>query len=341
MTNLKNIINNFVSVFSPRQKDIIEKRFGLAGEVQTLAAVGKKYNLTRERVRQIEAMALKSIGEKLKNSAAEEFMNAALAYLEKTGGVRKEEDFLSDLKNLFGDQTISRSQLKFICEINGRPYYHPGDKDFYDFWYSSKEVFENVRAIINKLEKFLSDKKDKIILEKKFNEFFSQFIKSNNLEKSTVQNYLLISKKFAINPYGDFGLSSWDEISPKTIRAKILLILKKQGKPLHFREITKQINDIKLNKRAALPQTVHNELIRDPNFVLVGRGMYGLSEFGLMPGTAKEVIARILKSKGPMAANRIVDLVLQERFLKQNTILLNLQNKKHFKKMPDGKYQLA
>ena len=109
---------------------------------------------------------------------------------------------------------------------------------------------------------------------------------------------------------------------------------------MHFKEIAKKINELKLNKRRALYQTIHNELIKDPRFVLVGRGMYGLSEFGLKPGIAKDVIARVLKTKGPLYKEEVVDLVKQERFLKDNTILLNLQSKKYFKRLADGRYHI-
>ena len=85
-------------------------------------------------------------------------------------------------------------------------------------------------------------------------------------------------------------------------------------------------------------QTVHNELIKDPRFVLVGRGMYSLKEFGVMPGTAREVMARLLKDNGPLTPDDLMKLVLSERLLKKNTVLINLRNRKHFKRLEDGRY---
>jgi len=155
------------------------------------------------------------------------------------------------------------------------------------------------------------------------------------------KNYVAISKKFKTNSFGEFGLSQWEEINPQTTGAKTYLILKKRGQPLHFREIAEEINKAKFDKRPALPQTIHNELIKDPRFVLVGRGTYGLAESGFKPGAASEVIKRILREKGPLPREKVIDLVLQERFLKPNTVLLNLQNKKHFKKLADGRYRLS
>jgi len=180
-----------------------------------------------------------------------------------------------------------------------------------------------------------------VITLKKFDELFSQAVKTHNLNDSIAVNYVSISKKFGVNPYGDFGLMKWEEINPKTAKSRTYLILKKHKTSLHFREIAKKINEMKLSNRKTLFQTVHNELIKDPRFVLVGRGMYGLAERGAMPGTAKEVIARILKNKGPLPKEEVINLVKQERMLKENTILLNLQNKRHFKKLSDGRYHIA
>ncbi len=339
MNNFNEVIKNLLSGLSSRQKDIIEQRFGLSGKKRTLAAIGNKYSLTRERVRQIESASLKLIGEKIKeNQVAGKMLATTLDHLKKVGGVMKENDFLNELRWLLKDSAITREQLKFIFEVAKNPHYYLEDKNFYSFWYLDKESRKFTFDFISKLEKFIANKKEELITHKKFDELFAQVIKPHNLKDFVALNYVAISKKFGVNSFGDFGLNKWEEINPKTARAKTYLILKKHGNPLHFKEIAKRINEFKFNKRRVIHQTIHNELIKDPRFVLVGRGMYGLAEFGLKPGIAKDVIARILKTKGPLHKEEVVDLVKQERFLKDNTILLNLQNRRHFKKLPDGRY---
>ncbi len=334
------IINELIAGLDQRQRDVMLGRFGLKGEKQTLAAIGKKYHLTRERVRQIEGVALSLIG-KTSGKSTDKVVETAINILKKFGGVRKEEDLINDLRAALKDNKINRWQLRFIFEVVDAIKFHRNDKYFYDFWRLNDESFEKSRNFINKLAKFISDKKEEVITHKKFDELFTSVVKSHNLNDATAFNYVSISKKFKISPFGEFGLSHWDEINPKTIGAKTYLILKRHRKPLHFTEIAKRINAVKFDNRSALPQTVHNELIKDSRFVLVGRGMYGLSEFGLRPGTAKEVIARILKNKGPLPKEEVVNLTLQERFLQPNTILLNLQNKKHFKKLENGRYHIV
>lgn len=342
MINLNEIINNLISDLTPRQKEILEGRFGLkTGHKMTLAALGEKYGLTRERVRQIEEEVLKSIAKKIKLGPTAKILTEITNYFKKIGNVRREDFLVEDLRKLLKDKTLTTWQLKFIFEAAGYPNYHIEDKNFYSFWYKDKAIFKKVNDFINKLTKFFSNKKEDLITHKKFDKLFTQIIKPHALQDVIALNYISVSKKFDTNSYGDFGLSHWEEIRPKTMRAKAYLVIRKHQKPMHFKKITESINKANFDKRVALPQTIHNELIKDPRFVLVGRGMYGLKEFGLMPGTAREVIARLLKTKGPLLSSEVINLTLQQRVLKKCTILLNLQNKKHFKRLPDGRYHVA
>ncbi|HAS95554.1 TPA: hypothetical protein DCS99_04015, partial [Candidatus Wolfebacteria bacterium] len=184
-------------------------------------------------------------------------------------------------------------------------------------------------------------KKEELVFKGQFDQYFTQLVATASLDVAIGMNYLGISKKFSNNPYSDFGLSHWEEIAPKTARAKAYLILRKHGKPMHFRDIAHTINNTGFDKKPVYAQTIHNELIKDNRFVLVGRGMYGLTEHGFFPGTAKDVIRQILVDGGPLAQQEVVKMVSAQRFLKENTILLNLQNKKHFKRLDNGTYHVA
>src|SRR3990167_9605437 len=148
--------------------------------------------------------------------------------------------------------------------------------------------------------------------------------------------YLAVSKRIGKNVFGEIGLTSWPEIKPRGVRDKSYLVLRRETKPKHFREIAELINASGFSNRRAHVQTVHNELIKDPRFVLVGRGMYGLSEWGYEPGTVKEVIANLLKKEGPMHKDDIVARVLSTRLVKPNTILLGIQDKKLFSQNEKG-----
>lgn len=62
--NLNSCVCSALSQLSPKEVDIIKTRFGIDVEMRTLDEVGKKYNLSRERIRQIQIRAL----QKIKNS---------------------------------------------------------------------------------------------------------------------------------------------------------------------------------------------------------------------------------------------------------------------------------
>lgn len=110
---------------------------------------------------------------------------------------------------------------------------------------------------------------------------------------------------------------------------------------MHFTKIAERINKIHFDSRKAYPPTVHNELILNARYILVGRGIYALKEWGYKPGVVAEVISDILKKAGqPMKRGEIVDSVLKQRLVKKNTIHLALTDQKRFNKLSDGRYIL-
>ena len=62
MTFLKSKVNEVLETLTPREAEVLRLRFGLGeGTPQTLEEVGKAFNVTRERIRQIEAKALRKL----------------------------------------------------------------------------------------------------------------------------------------------------------------------------------------------------------------------------------------------------------------------------------------
>lgn len=160
------------------------------------------------------------------------------------------------------------------------------------------------------------------------------------LSEKAVQSYIDASKHIEQNPLGYFGLVRWPEISPRGVKDKAYIVLKNEGQPLHFSAVTEAINRVLAPARQAYVQTVHNELIKDRRFVLVGRGLYALAEWGYEPGTVSETIAQILRANGPLGKEEIIKKVLAKRMVKSNTILINLQNRRLFDRDAQGQYLL-
>ena len=141
---------------------------------------------------------------------------------------------------------------------------------------------------------------------------------------------------------GLWGLSKWPAVNPKNIRDKIFVILEAKKEPMHFSDIAKEIADSKFKRKNVTIQAIHNELIKDSRFVLIGRGIYALNSWGYSKGTVSDIITDILKKADkPLTREEIVKQVLKTRKVKETTILLNLQNKKLFKKIDKNSYVLA
>ncbi len=324
----------------PRQREVLAGRFGIekSGKKLTLAALGARYGVTRERVRQIENGGLQTLKKAVEASpACTDFIARSKKYLKDSGGVARYDAYLHFARNIA--QGMTEEHLTLLIEASRAFHMHPETRDFYRFYYLDKEHLRHATAFIQQFVQFLKGKKDRV-LEGKYQEFFRQFAKQKKTDESRAANYASISKRIIRSPYGETGLSEWREVNPRTIRDRIYLVLRKNSEPLHFRTIARTINEVGAGKRKASAPTVHNELIKDERFVLVGRGIYALRERGYEPGTAREVIARILKRNGSLRPKDIVLAIQKERFFKPNTILVNLQNRSFFERLPDGKYQI-
>lgn len=301
-----------------RVKEVISRRFGLeGGERETLEAIGKSLGVTRERVRQIEEFGLNKIRPQINNY--QRLFQTLNDYLAKNGGIKKEDILLKDL----GGKKY-QSQVFFFLSLDKKIEKISENEDFYTSWIYDRNHLNSAQKTIDILFSKLKETGKPLSFKE-----LKSFLKTDDI---VLNSYLEASKKIQKNSEGFFGLKDWPEINPRGVKDKAYLIFKKTRKPLHFSDVTKMID-------GALIQTVHNELIRDPRFVLVGRGIYALSEWGYKPGQVKDVIINILKeSKKPLTKEEVLDLVSKQRMVKQNTILLNLSNKNYFSKNNQGRY---
>ncbi len=327
-------LDNIFKILNPKQVRVLKDRYGLLGKRKTLQEIGDGLGITRERVRQIENQSLK----KVKNSISSEFalmISSAKQYLESQNGVEEDEKFVKEIATLASVNPVNknwREKIRFVFFAAGTPFYFDENQDFKSFWYLSENAKTQFLSFVDKtMRTFESTDKNKIIGDQNF---------ISKIKSVPEYNLLFVSKKFSLNTFGDIGLISWSEINPKNVRDKAYLALKKENGPMHFRDIAKKIIKSNISSKKVNVQTVHNELIKDNRFVLVGRGVYALKENGYEPGTVKDVIASLIKTKGPLNSEDVVKLVNEKRILKENTILLNLQNRKHFRRLNDGKYSL-
>jgi hypothetical protein len=157
--------------------------------------------------------------------------------------------------------------------------------------------------------------------------------------KEMLHKFLALSKTLGKNQMGEWGKRTSPNIKTRGIKDYAYLVVRKKGQPMHFRDVAKEI--FAEFKRKAHVATCHNELIRDNRFVLVGRGIYGLREWGHSGGIVRNVIVEVMEKSGkPLSKNEVIDLVKKERIVKDNTVVVNLQNPKYFRKDSEGKYSV-
>ena len=335
---LKKAISGSLKIIEQeREKEIIMRRFGLKGRRETLEQIGEMLSITRERVRQLEKAILIRL-----QISAEENQIPELAAAEKLlvrnltemGRVAK----LSDIADkVYGRDTkpSERMGIYFIAtfaknltivEENDKYHAAIGIAEYGN----SRIIRERVDAIVNTIK---ANKQPMTIdeLDEKLDYEHPDHIKA----------VASISKLLAtLN--GVWGLVKWPAVNPKNIRDKIYVILEAKKEPMHFSEIAKAIKESNFKRRNVTVQAIHNELIKDPRFVLIGRGIYALSSWGYKKGTISDIIKSIMvKSGEPLTREEIVKQVLKVRKVKETTILLNLQNKKLFKKVGKNLYTLA
>ena len=334
----KAVTKKILSGLGDRAYEVIVHRYGLLddAEPKTLEAIGKKYGITRERVRQIENAALTAIKKSTNYSELEPVLAELKGIFVDLGAVLPEEDALATLAK----DSLSQNHLYLYLVLGDDFTLHKEDEHFVTRWSVDPEMTSEVHDSIKRLYENLSD--DELISESEIIDRFLGELKINNQNyknEEIVKRWLALSKKIGKNPLSEYGRTDSSNVNARGIKDYAYLIMRKHGSPLHFREVAKMISDT--FKKKTHVATTHNELIKDPRFVLVGRGMYGLTEWGYEPGVVRDVIAKILKKEGPMDKDEVVNRVLKERYLKRNTVLVNLQNPKYFKKNKQGLYTVA
>jgi hypothetical protein len=343
----KKITQNILKNLPDRTKTVVSRRFSLgkSGKPETLEAIGKSYNITRERVRQIEADGIKRAKKILENSEVKDDFKKIKSFFEKkidaAGGVKKEEKLLEEVES-----KEDKNNLLFLLSLADGLIKEKEDDNFYAFWATNKDLISTSKKISLDFVKQLKESRTPETIKALYLKYKENGGKAN---EESFCSYLEISKDILKTIEGDkIGLKSWPEVNPRTVKDKIKLILKQSEKPLHFKQIADMIfglNESLVGRSTRAkklhPQTVHNELIRNQDFVLVGRGFYALKDWGYNPGQVKDVIYQVLNSsEQAMPKEAIVQSVLQQRMVKESTILLNLQNKKFFTRDEEGKYRV-
>lgn len=346
-TTAKSIINPndltqcLLSCLNEREQNIVKSRFALEGiKKETLEAIGDRYQITRERVRQIENASLNKIKRLIKyKEILQNLINEIDKILDKFGGILAHHHLVEELLDLFKIKKVKqdvqkeRNQFDFVLKRFINEFFHfETAKDIYkECWSKHKSFFRLLKGSLEEIEQCLI-KHAKPLSHRKIAEHL-------NRPPDSIYSYLQLSKNLIQDPFGNWGISHWPEVSPRRMADKVYVVLKKYAQPLHYKDIALYIEK-HYNKKSHAP-TVHNELIADPRFVLVGRGIYALREWGYVPGTIKNIVEQTLSSsKKSLSKDEIMERVLKQRLVARSSVLLAINNNKNIKEIAKDQYIL-
>jgi hypothetical protein len=334
--NAKSYIDDILTTIDrEREREIVTRRFGLFDRKETLEQIGELLGITRERVRQLE----KSVVTRLKTAAEQgslphipDVQTRFVAQLAEMGNAARVSEIGSKLTP--ANSRIEQAQLAFLAQLAPELVVIGDDDNFYhavatESLGDEKAIKAKVASIVDAIKKIGEPASiDKV----------AKAISSTDVDQTGALASL--SKNLAtLN--GRWGLVKWPMVNPKNIRDKIYVILKEHGKHMHFNEIAEAIKDSEFKRKEVTTQAIHNELIKDKRFVLIGRGIYALKEWGYEKGTVADIISEVLRKEGgPLHRDEIVKRVLKSRYVKETTILLNLQGKSQFKRVAKATYSL-
>lgn len=336
--DLKAGVNDILAIIDQeREREIITRRFGLYDRRETLEQIGELLGITRERVRQLE----KAILIRLK-IAAEEGKMPSVSSLEKIfvrnlvdlGRIARVQDLADHLMGRTTDQR-ERAHVAFIAELApSLTVVNENDNYFHAVGIADYGDEKKIRAEVDDIVKTIKKHGEPLTIEQLHDQL--------NYEHPAHVRALASVSKLLAHLKDNWGLVKWPTVNPKNIRDKIYVILAENGKPLHFSDIASSIKDSSFKRKDVTTQAIHNELIKDKRFVLIGRGIYALDSWGFSKGTVSDIIADVLrKSDTPLHRDEIVKRVLKSRQVKETTILLNLQSKPEFKRVAKATYALA
>lgn len=334
----KKITKKIISHLADRSFDVIMNRFGLTtdGKRKTLEEIGKKYKITRERVRQIEDVALSAIKKSDAYKAEQAAFEELKQLIKRLGSIIPEHELLPYISK----DKATQNHIHFFLTLSDSFKKHREDDHFHSRFSIDDVVGDKVHTTLKKLYSTLND--EDLIPETEIIKMFFEHMKDvteQYRDEEIAKRWLSMSKKIAKNPFGEWGKASSPNVRTRGVKDYAFLVMRRHGSPMHFKEVANSISKT-FNKKVH-HATCHNELIKDSRFVLVGRGMYALSEWGYKAGTAREVIRDILKREGPLKKDEVIEKVNKERYFKKNTILVNLVNTKYFKSDKNGFYSVA
>lgn len=334
---LRNILEGVFSNLDSREKEIILRRFGIFSPKETLESIGNDFNISRERVRQIQNKAIEKIRNSIFNYEKDlDSIFSQTAELLEPLGIKRESSFFYLIKKELGYKDEEIKIFKLFTRITKKIIYHEEDINFYSFFNKNEEIYNAAFHTLKKLSSYFIENRKIIHPEERLIEIAYSEIKKHIKKEATIEDivdFIKILKILGKNPFGFWGTKNNEYISPSNLGHKIYLILKIENKPMHFSEIYKKLEEIRIIEDESVPhvwkkkytlESIKNELINNSLFSFVGNGKYGLKEWNLIEGTAKELILNYLKEKKIVKKDELWNFISKHREIKKSSFYIYL-----------------
>ena len=336
--SLEDSVQNILNLLPERKAEILALRFGLKNmKINTLNEIGLKFKVTRERVRQIERESFDFILKNELPDCIKSFNRSIKNIIKKNNNFVEEEKLVKLLQEEYGIANVNI--IRFLLNLNNEVYFSRNNFNFKQFWVLDKSTIKELKNLLFLIEDCFKQEQKLLSLEEIKN------IVNFSGKISELKEVVYLDKKIDQNIQGLYGFYKWPIINPLSAKDRAYYLLKfQEKKPVHFKDIAGKLAQCNFNrkdkKHVVGVQTVHNELIKDDRFVLVGHGNYALKEWGYEQGVVRDIIKYVLVKNGAMPEEEIIKEVQKQRMARPSTIKLNLHNKNLFKKNANGSYEL-
>lgn len=160
-----------------RPREILERRFGLSGQdPMVLGKIGDEFNVTRERIRQIESDSFKKLREAQKNKNFNRIESAALQTIKEAGGFCEKKELKKQIKKNVTQK--QRNQLMFILNSSKKIKFKKGKLNMKGFWFASEDdrIDADVASVHDYIVKYIKEEKRPVT--------FSRILKKVRSEKN-------------------------------------------------------------------------------------------------------------------------------------------------------------
>ena len=339
---IKKVFIEILEALSGKERNVIERRIGLYGDKETLQSIWNTYSITRERVRQIEDAWIKKIGRIIKWTNLISIQDKSREILALHWDVLLKKRLINALiKELeLSAKTVDAGILEVIIQSDFEIKKSKPRRTVKTYFFLPQISRKQIDSVHTEALRILNKRKD-VMDRKSLYEMLHMKLKPSfgDLRTVFIDSSLDLFKDIVKWEETLIWLERWKILNPKTLKDKAIYVLKKEKVPMHFVDIANKIVDylgwkVKVN-------TIHNELIRNEEFVLVWRWIYALKEWWVKAGTVLDVIIDIMKkNREPMTTDEIINKVLKLRLVKRTTIYMNLQNKKIIERVWRNYYKL-